>query len=82
MTHRDVGGSVSRKGAHFRQAPSTRFQQSAQQAAPQDGQSRKAARADVTVSRSRPQRSQNWVPKSTVHSTRAQSPGGCATPRR
>jgi hypothetical protein len=33
----------------------------------------------VTVSRSRPQRSQNWVPRSTVHSTPAQSPGGCAT---
>jgi hypothetical protein len=31
------------------------------------------------VSRSRPQRSQNWVPRSTIHSTPAQSPGGCAT---
>ena len=34
------GASTSRNGAHFRQAPSMRFQQSAQQAAPQIGQSR------------------------------------------
>jgi hypothetical protein len=34
------GASTSRNGAHFRQAPSTRFQQSAQQAAPQVGQLR------------------------------------------
>jgi len=76
---RAAGWSVRRNGAHFRQAPSTRFQQSAQQAAPHCGQSRYAPRADVTVSRSRPQRSQNWVPRSTIHSTPAQSPGGCAT---
>ena len=34
------GASTSRNGAHFRQAPSTRFQQSAQQDAPQVRQPR------------------------------------------
>jgi len=66
--------SISRNGAHFRQAPSTRFQQSAQQAAPHAGQSRYSFRADANESRSRPQRSQNWVPRSTVHSRPALSP--------
>jgi hypothetical protein len=37
---RGPGASTRRKGAHLRQAPSPRFQQSAQQAAPQVGQSR------------------------------------------
>ena len=81
-TWREAGGSTRRKGAHLRHAASTRFQQSAQHAAPQLGQSRYVPCADVTVSRSRPQRSQNWVPRSTIHSTPAQSPGGCATRRR
>jgi hypothetical protein len=39
-TWREAGGSTSRKGAHLRHAASTRFQQSAQHAAPQLGQSR------------------------------------------
>ena len=39
-TWREVGGSTSRKGAHLRHAASTRFQQSAQHAEPQIGQSR------------------------------------------
>jgi len=74
------GASTNRNGAHFRQAPSARFQQSAQQAAPQIGQSRYVLRADANQSRSRPQCSQNWAPRSTLHPTPTHSPGGCATP--
>ena len=72
---RDVS-AWRRKGAQIRHPPSTRFQQSGQQAEPHPGQSRNAARAPTKSSRSRPQRSQNWIPRSTVHST----PG--ALPRR
>jgi hypothetical protein len=39
-TWREAAGSTSRKGAHLRHAASTRFQQSAQHAEPQLGQSR------------------------------------------
>ena len=76
-----VVAPVRRNGAQARQALSTRFQQSAQQAAPQDGQSRYVFRAEANESRSRPHCSQNWVPASTMHSTPAHSPGGCATSR-
>jgi len=62
------GVSTSRSGAHLRQAPSTRFQQSEQHVTPQPGQAWSETWADANESLSRPQRSQNWAPRSTSHS--------------
>lgn len=62
------GGSISRNGAHLRQAASTRFQQSEQHVTPQPGHVWSEMWADANASLSRPQRSQNWAPRSTSHS--------------
>ncbi len=62
------GVSASRNGAHLRQAASTRFQQSEQHVTPQPGHAWSEMWADANESLSRPQRSQNWAPRSTSHS--------------
>jgi hypothetical protein len=64
---------------HRRHASSTRFQQSEQLATPHREQVWNEMPADAKESPSRPQRSQNWAPISTLHPTMAQSTGGCAT---
>lgn len=65
------GVSASRNGAHLRQAASTRFQQSEQHVTPQPGHAWSEMCADANESLSRPQRSQNWAPRSTSHSSLA-----------
>jgi hypothetical protein len=78
-TGRWLDRSASRKGLQRRHASSTRFQQSEQLATPHREQVWNEMPADTTESPSRPQRSQNWAPISTLHPTFAQPTGGCAT---